>query len=313
MLIICPNCKTGYDVSTGTLGETGRMVRCARCHTAWFASSSAIPPPPGEIAAASPPLQAPAKVVTEPVAEPAAEPAADPVPAPAGTFDRAPAVEASEPAAPPAAADPAPVEDDAAGLWGVPEHPSPPLAPTTVDAKADPPPPHDIETMAAQRSGGAWRPRRRRIGRLALPVVPTIIAVELAAILAILAWRTEVVRAMPQTASLFRAIGLPVNLRGLVFSDIRISKDAHDGVTVLIVDGTIGNDTRSVVGVPRLRFALRDTALGELVSWTAPPEKGSLGPGETLAFRSRLALPPADGNDVVVRFLNHHDFINGTR
>ena len=85
-------------------------------------------------------------------------------------------------------------------------------------------------------------------------------------------------------------IGLPVNLRGLDFSDIRASKNVHDGVTVLIIEGTIENATASAVSVPRLRFALRNAAMAELLSWTAPPEQGTLGPGEALPFRSRLSI-----------------------
>jgi len=209
-------------------------------------------------------------------------------------------------------ANPAPADNDVSEQWGMPDHPSPPLAPTG-DAKTDNAPAHDIETLAARRSGEVRRPRHRRGRQLMLPVAPTIIAVELAAIFAIVVWRGEIVRAMPQTASLFRAIGLPVNLRGLELADISVSKDEHDGVTVLIVDGTIENNTRSVIGVPRLRFALRSPAHAELVSWTAPPDKGSLGPGETLAFRSRLASPPHEGEDILVRFLNRQDFMNGAR
>jgi predicted Zn finger-like uncharacterized protein len=304
MLIVCPNCQTGYDVSTEALGGVGRTVRCARCHEAWFATPSAIPLPPAELVAASPVRQAIAKI--------AAEAAAAPEPGAGGDLDGDPAWDVGGSDAAPEAAAP-PRADDGAGVWGVPDYESPPLAPTMIDAKAEGPPPVDIETLAARRSGGARRPRRPANAYRTLPVVPALIAIELAAIFAIVAWRTDIVRAMPQTASLFRAIGLPVNLRGLVFSDIALSKDTSDGTTVLIVDGTIENDTRSVVVVPRLRFALRDRALAELVSWTAPPEKSSLAPGETLPFRSRLASPPADGNDVQVRFLNRQDFMNGTR
>ena len=36
--------------------------------------------------------------------------------------------------------------------------------------------------------------------------------------------RNEVVRYLPQTASLFAAIGLPVNLRNLKFENVKISK-----------------------------------------------------------------------------------------
>ena len=38
-----------------------------------------------------------------------------------------------------------------------------------------------------------------------------------------------------------------------------------------------------------------------------------LAPGETATFRSRLASPPADGRDVIVRFLNRRDLVAGMR
>ena len=50
-----------------------------------------------------------------------------------------------------------------------------------------------------------------------------------------------------------------------------------------------------VVEVPRLRFALRNRNGQEVYTWTALPGRSVLAPGETLAFRSRLASPPADG------------------
>jgi len=50
---------------------------------------------------------------------------------------------------------------------------------------------------------------------------------------ALLGWRRDVVRIMPQTASLYAAIGLPVNLRGLAFTRWR-HQGIHDGVPVLL-------------------------------------------------------------------------------
>jgi predicted Zn finger-like uncharacterized protein len=296
MLIICPNCTTVYDVESRALGDSGRMVRCTRCLREWFATASAIPPPPGQTPAASPPFAAAA------VADRAGN-------APAAAVDRQLLPDAGEPAAAPGVVDPAAADED--GSWGVPELQSPPLAPSATEAGASAPVREDIETSAARRFGTVRPGARNRIGRLALPVLPTVIAAQLLAIGAILIWRAEIVRVLPHTAPLFRMIGLPVNLRGLDFSDIRASKDVHDGVTVLIIEGTIENATASAVSVPRLRFALRNAAMAELLSWTAPPEQGTLGPGEALPFRSRLAMPPADGNDVLVRFLNRRDFING--
>src|SRR5262249_36494923 len=73
-------------------------------------------------------------------------------------------------------------------------------------------------------------------------------------------WRTEVVRAVPQTASLFGTIGLPVNLRGLVFENVRTTGELHEGVPVLIIEGSVSNVAGKSVEVPRLRFAMRNRA-----------------------------------------------------
>ncbi|WP_298913383.1 MJ0042-type zinc finger domain-containing protein [uncultured Algimonas sp.] len=36
-IITCPECGTRYSVTPQSLGPAGRMVRCARCKTSWFA------------------------------------------------------------------------------------------------------------------------------------------------------------------------------------------------------------------------------------------------------------------------------------
>jgi predicted Zn finger-like uncharacterized protein len=302
MLIVCPNCTTGYEVKSDALGGAGRTVRCAHCRKEWFA----VAPSDAATRAAVPAAAAPPPVAA--VAAPAS--AVEPVLAPQPDLSEWDEPPPPEPAAPAATSEPA-VEDDAASLWGVPDSPSPPLAPNSDTIEASPSPPlEDVETLAARR---ARRLSRRRLDRIDLPFVPTLIAVQLVIIVAGLLWRSDIVRWIPQTASFYRAIGFAVNIRGLEFADLRTTKDTHDGVTVLIVEGAIVNTTRATVGVPRLRFALRNAALAELFSWTAPPERGTLGPGEALPFRSRLASPPPDGNDILVRFMTRLDFMNGAR
>ncbi len=63
---------------------------------------------------------------------------------------------------------------------------------------------------------------------------------------------------LPQTASLYAAIGLPVNLRGLTFADVTTATETHDGVPVLVVEGTIVSASPRIVEVPRLRFSVRN-------------------------------------------------------
>jgi len=316
MLIICPNCSANYEVKTEAIGDKGRSVRCARCRKEWFATAPLIETM--EVATPAGSGLAPPIVAT--VAD---HPAPPPDP-PDGQVDwDMPAPDSIQAA--PVAGDENLTEESIAVQWDVPQSPSPPLAPDsatidvdagTVDAdtgriNADSSPsPVEPETWAARRMR---RTRSQRPRRIKLPRAKVLIALQLALICAGLLWRNEIVHLMPQTASFFRAIGLGVNVRGLAFADLRISRDAHDGITVLIIDGDIVNTTHSTVSVPRLRLALRNTGLAELISWTTPPDKGILGPGETLPFRSRLVSPPAGGSDILVRFLNRHDLVNGVR
>jgi hypothetical protein len=118
---------------------------------------------------------------------------------------------------------------------------------------------------------------------------------------------------MPQTASFFSWMGMSVNLRGLDFDDIAVATEQHDGVPILVVEGNIVNDARKIVDVPRLKFAVRNAAKQEIYSWTAVPSRTMLPPGEAVAFRTRLASPPPDGRDVLVRFINRRDVVAGDR
>jgi hypothetical protein len=169
--------------------------------------------------------------------------------------------------------------------------------------------PPDIESVAARRARAAARRRRERLRfRLPLAIVALI-----ALCVALLGWRRDIVRYAPQLASFYNAIGLPVNLRGIEFADVKIGNEIHDGVPVLVIEGLIVSTVSMPVDVPRLRFALRSATGAEVYSWTAQPSQPVLGPFETLPFRSRLASPPADGHDIQVRFFTRRDAVAGVR
>jgi hypothetical protein len=125
--------------------------------------------------------------------------------------------------------------------------------------------------------------------------------------------RSNVVRALPQTASFYALLGLPVNLRGLTFDDVVTTTEQHDGVPTLFVEGTIFNGARKAEDVPRLKFVVRNAARQEIYSWTTTPSRDVLPPGETVSFRTWLASPPSDAHDLVLRFVNRREFITGAR
>ena len=83
----------------------------------------------------------------------------------------------------------------------------------------------EIENFAARRRRlQARRKQARRSSRWT-----ALILVLFAFNVALIGARSEVVRFLPQTASLFAAVGLPVNLRNLKFENMRISKEAQEG------------------------------------------------------------------------------------
>jgi predicted Zn finger-like uncharacterized protein len=312
MQIVCPNCATAYQLDPATMGQAGRSVRCVRCRTVWFAANTAAL---GDIAEAHRAEMAQfiaAASMADAGADAAAatdspaydETAFTPVPSEATGADDSELAAAM-------AGSPVP------GGFGTPaasDGPmamvdSPPLAPIEPgdagkeNAGKEITEPKDVETVALRRSS---RSKSRRT-TLRLPGWRSLIVALIVVHVGLIGWRTDVVRFAPQTAPLYAAIGLAVNVRGLVFADVRSETQTQAGMHVLLVQGTIVSTAPRTVEVPRLRFAIRNEAGNEIYNWTALPTRGVLGPGDTLAFQSRLASPPPETKDVLVRFVTRRD------
>jgi predicted Zn finger-like uncharacterized protein len=312
MLILCPSCATSYQVEPHSLGQDGRSVRCARCRNVWFAT---IPTGVSTLAGSDewdvidtgprvPSVDSPLEATASIKAVPAdfAVPEGIDVAALSVEIDTKRAEQAAE-------ADAVLVEvaQDSAAVD------SPPLVPSQTTASPKAPPAaggEDIETFAARRARRDAL-RRARWLNLLRPGLPAAILILVAAHASLVVWRTDMVRLLPQTASLYAAVGLPVNLRGLALENIYMSRVEQEGIGVLVVEGSIVNVTSRPVEVPRLRLAVRNEAKHEIYAWTAPPSRSILAPGDKLPFRSRLASPPADAREVQVRFFNRRDLVAG--
>jgi predicted Zn finger-like uncharacterized protein len=313
MLIVCPSCATSYMIDPASVGAAGRTVRCARCKGTWFAGPTNGSP---DVAAFVDGVIAEAEAQTGGrTTAISAKVAAQEIPSAPHHIDAADdfGVEADEaiddvPLAPlpPATIEPPPFEDphlmpeqaaeepaaitDAPSLVPPIEH-EPLREPADAELDAE-----DIESFAARRERLQVRRKSKRSSSRWTAIILVLAALHY----------------LPQTASLFAAIGLPVNVRHLAFEGVKISKDVHDGVNILIVEGAIVSKSDKAIEVPRLRFAARNATGQEVYTWSALPERSILGPGETLPFRSQLASPPADATDVLVRFFNAKDAV-GTK
>ena len=321
MLIVCPSCATSYMIDQASFGPAGRTVRCARCKVTWVASEPKNTP---DVTAFLDSVIAEAEGQSTPLARTEAAPppaAAAPPPPPAQAVTADVGAEDSEsitatdskaPPVEPRPPEPAPAETPATEPAMIADAPSlvPPIEHEPLpDAANAEPDSEDAESFDARRQ----RLQGRRKQSLRSSRWTAIILVLVACNVALLGARKDVVRYLPQTASLFAAIGLPVNLRNLKFENVRISKETQDGINNLIVEGAIVSEAGKPVEVPRLRFAARNSTGQEVYTWTMPPPRSILGPGERLEFRSQIPAPPADASDVMVRFFTAQDAAAGVK
>jgi predicted Zn finger-like uncharacterized protein len=278
MHIVCPHCSTAYAIGANALGEAGRNVRCARCKEIWLARR--------EDAFEEAPLAAMAAAGHSAGADAAEWDAT----ARAKTDGEPPVV-----ASPPIAGDWVEGDPDAARAGSMARD-------DALDAEIS-----RQRSTWFRRLGKRSGPRSRSLINL-----PAICAAMGALVAALLIWRADVVRLMPQTASFYKMVGLDVNLRGLAFKNVKVTTETVEGKPVLVIEGVIVGETRKTVEIPRLRFAVRDAQGAEIYAWNSVLEQTELQPGDHATFKSRLASPPAEGKSIDIRFFSKHDIAGGS-
>ena len=278
MQIICPHCSTSYGIDPAKLGEAGRSVRCSRCKEIWLARP-----------------------------EDAVEFA--PTPVMAGAGDEGESQDAA-------------AEWDALAREGeadseAPHVDSPSIAGGWQNSADWPAEQNDEYGEESSRSGrfpwlGNLGNALPRVPRFRAPFgSPTACAAMGALVLALVIWRADLVRLLPQTAAFYKLVGLDVNLRGLRFKDVRVSSEMVEGKPVLVIEGSITGESNKPLEIPRLRFSVRDAQGAEIYAWNSVLEQSVLRPGERAQFKSRLASPPPEGRNIDVRFFNKRDLAGG--
>jgi predicted Zn finger-like uncharacterized protein len=142
-------------------------------------------------------------------------------------------------------------------------------------------------------------PRSAVVGPRALALA---IGVGFAALGGGLVARADVVRMVPQTARLYAALGLPVNLRGLEFRGVTAETEASGEGSFLVVEGEIANLRSGEASVPPIEIAIRGADGQALYTWTNEAPRPTLSRAESVRFRARLASPPAEGRQVFLKF-----------
>jgi len=146
---------------------------------------------------------------------------------------------------------------------------------------------------------------RGRSGQHSL-IFAAIVATVIGA-MALIGLREKIVRVAPRAAAPYAALGLPVNIDGLAFADVRSRVEMEGTRKALVVEGEIVNLRRDANSLPPLALSVRGADGQDKYAWTARAPKARLEGGEKVAFRARLAAPPEDGAEVLVRFAQNEN------
>jgi predicted Zn finger-like uncharacterized protein len=172
----------------------------------------------------------------------------------------------------------------------------------------EPPPPAEESALSGEDLPRAFRDRaedERRMRRAALVGAgwaAGAVALILVVVLGIV-FREQVVGGWPPTASLYAAIGLPVNPTGLVIEQVRAEPSLDQGHATLAVSGVIRNVVDHVVVAPPLRISLVNAQGKRVAGQIATLDNARIPPGETRHFLTSVIDPPYSAANLEVTFV----------
>jgi hypothetical protein len=130
--------------------------------------------------------------------------------------------------------------------------------------------------------------------------------VAFAALVLMIAWsgmrfRQQIANVWPKTASLYEALGRPVNTTGLAIGHVNYRNETQDGQPVLSITGRLTNITTHEILVPPLHVTLTDDEKRVLYNWSFSASVVSLKAGQSVSFVTRLSSPPNGARHLQVR------------
>ena len=170
-------------------------------------------------------------------------------------------------------------------------------APTATEKAPATGPSFDINRVVAPDSAPAEprreKPRRRRSGRI------LVLLLLVAAVAGAYFERTQVMRFVPQTATLYGLVGLvgAPSAQGLQILDVTYSVEEVGGTLSLIVSGKVMNVGRDYRLIPELRVALYNAEGAATEIWALRTTAEGLAPGATTVFEAVYPDPPRTGTD----------------
>ncbi|SFZ85736.1 MJ0042 family finger-like domain-containing protein [Devosia enhydra] len=296
LIIECPHCATRYQLPGEALGPRGRRVQCANCGKAWRAS----PPPITERRRRD-------DLVT---IDDAVETALD------QSFVR----EERRVALPqPWAEETEAAERSIAGIRAALGASASGRPEGKVKSGKEPEAGRDAQDNAHHRDTDRMAARLASLNRH-LPTARLRRGLRLMAglvlgglVAGLVLGRVEVVRAFPEMAGAYAAIGLPVNVPGIEFHDLAIALTREQGAEVLSVTADLVSVSAGRVAIPPVVVTLLGETGETLYRWSVTPVARALGPGEHYAFATRITTPPPGTQSVHLGFADGRAVPTGTQ
>jgi len=114
--------------------------------------------------------------------------------------------------------------------------------------------------------------------------------------------RIGIVTRFPALAGIYEAVGLPVNVIGLDFTEVETVRSLREGREYLTVKATIAGLATRARPVPPVLVTLTDAAGQSLYQWSVTAPVRTLIVGESVDIETQLAMPPAGAKSVRLTF-----------
>jgi len=114
--------------------------------------------------------------------------------------------------------------------------------------------------------------------------------------------RVSIVSAFPAMGSLYSSLGMAVNVRGVMFTNVNQHWDIENKVIQLKIEGEMVNLTNKYRRVPSLIVTAYSEKKREVFSWVVEVRKKPLLPGEKALFSALIPAPPIHGKYLLIKF-----------
>ncbi len=143
--------------------------------------------------------------------------------------------------------------------------------------------------------------RRRRLAAIAsIWAVPLLLISNIMAVSYV--FRQDIVTAMPNTATAYKALGIDVSLSGLTIENPMTRSAYINGESVLVINGAVKNISTGSHDVPLIELSLHSLSNEKLASWLVDTNTARLEKGERASFTSEYRGAPVDAVQLRYRF-----------